>query len=150
MAFLESKAGVLQLSWTQQRPIAQHVGRVDDVTFGLRVTFGALVRNHIVSTVFETIAKEKNENNRKKEGLLSTCDQQCIMIVKNTTEVRTRMLCEKKQDLTSMAVQKKDINNRTQITRTGFISITVLIIQKNIRITLRFYKIRKCWTKMQT
>ena len=42
----------------------------------MMLIFGALRRNHIVSTALETIAK-KNRN--KKKGLLSTCDQQLIM-----------------------------------------------------------------------
>ena len=37
------------------------------------LAFGDLRRINIVSTAFETIAK------KKKEGSVSTCDQQCIM-----------------------------------------------------------------------
>ena len=70
--------------------------------------------DHIVSTPFETIAKKKN-NNRDREGLLSTCDQQFIMSCqehnpswKGNASVLASMRWRKTRDVTSMTVPKKE------------------------------------------
>ena len=85
------------------------------------LTFGALRRNHIVPTGFETIAKKKKRKHRNTEGSLSTRDQQFIMNCldyhrrwKGSASVLASMrwlLCGgKKRDLTSMTVPKKTIH----------------------------------------
>ena len=89
----------------------------DLLEFLTTLTFGALRRNHFVSTVFGTIAKPAmhHEYNWKWKGSASVLASMRWLVV------------GEKRDVTSMTVPKKKrgICNRTRITPQGFFSITV-------------------------
>ena len=68
-------------------------------------TFGTLRTTHTVATAFETFAKKE----KNKEGSFFTCDQQFVMNCEEQNRSWKGMLCGEKQDLTSMAVSKKNL-----------------------------------------
>ena len=103
-------------------------------------TIRALRRNHIVSTVFETIAKNTRKNTENKESSLSRCDHQFLMnqLSRTPPKFEGNVAWKQKQDLMSMAVQKKDVCNRTKNhTAEDLYPLRFKLIQKYICITLR-------------
>ena len=95
-------------------------------------TFGALRRNHIVSTAFETIAKK----NRSKEGSLSTCGQQCIMKRQEHNRSWEWNVARKKKSRSNVngcSTTQNDICNRTLKTPKVIYLHTGLINSQNTR-----------------
>ena len=91
------------------------------------LTFGALRRNHMVSTVFETVVRKAKKKEQKQGGLAvhvrsTVCDEL------SRTPPKLEGNVAWKKDLTSMAVQKKlqSVIVHKSLRR-GVTSITVII-----------------------
>ena len=97
------------------------------------LTFGALRKNHIVSTALETVAK-KNKRIRQKQRKPVVHVRSAMYHESSRTQLKFGRGCYvKKQDLTSMAVpQNKTISAIVhKFHRKGFISMTGLIDSEN-------------------